>query len=336
MDFTEYLLKNPEGKIPLIDVRSPGEYTKGHIPGSINIPLFSNEERAVIGTLYKKEGRLPAILTGLEIIGPGLKSMALKALKECPQKKAFVHCWRGGMRSASFAELLKTLGFEVQTLKGGYKHFRKWVMAQLSQTYSFKVLGGFTGSGKTDILHLMEKLGVQIIDLEKRASHLGSAFGTLGVNIQPSQEQFENDLAFDFFKLNPEKTIWLEDESRTLGKLGIPPLIWEQMRNTRLYKLDLPLNRRRDNIIRDYETISSEFVETCIHKIEKRLGGLETKNALDALKKGDKEKIIEIMLNYYDRTYLKGQKLRPPEMVDILSFEYETNEEIAKQLAQIF
>lgn len=335
MEFSEYLIQNPQARIPLLDVRSPGEFAKGHIQGSINIPLFDNEERAKIGTLYKKNGRLPAIILGLELIGPNLKNLAESALKSCPEKKAFVHCWRGGMRSASFAELLKTLGFEVYTLDGGYKRFRNWVQIQFTKTYSFKVLGGFTGSGKTEILHCMKKRGIQIIDLEKRANHLGSAFGTLGIQVQPSQEQFENDLAMDLYSLNPDLDIWIEDESRTLGKIGIPSDIWTQMRNAQLYKIELPLSRRRNNIIRDYGSISPEFVSTCIHKIEKRLGGLETKNSLQALELGDQEKLIEIMLGYYDRTYLQGQNLRPAEMVHSFSFINETHMEIAEFLAKI-
>jgi len=335
LDIPDYLLQNPGLAIPLIDVRSPGEFSKGHIPGAINIPLFTNEERAIVGTTYKQKGRKEAILTGLELIGPQISKLASRALEIIPEKRVFVHCWRGGMRSGAFAQLLETFGIEVYTLKGGYKSYRKWALEQCSKSLSIKVLGGFTGSGKTQILHHLSDMGIQILDLEKRARHLGSVFGTLGTMEQPSQEQFENDLAYDISLLDPGKTVWLEDESRTLGKIGIPGGLWEQMRTTLLYKLEIPAERRKNHIREDYQDISPEFVESCIHKISARLGGLETKNALEALGRGDKEKIIDIMLQYYDRTYSGGQKKREAEKIMELEFREESFLEIAKKLSQI-
>jgi tRNA 2-selenouridine synthase len=328
----EYLLMNSKQNIPLLDVRSPCEFLKGHIPNAINIPLFNDEQRSLIGTCYKQKGRESAILVGLELIGPHLKFLATKAIENCPEKKAFVHCWRGGMRSSSFATLLKTLGFEVYTLRGGYKAYRNWAQTQFVQKYRFKILGGFTGSGKTKILYSLKELGDQIIDLEKLAHHLGSVFGTLGVYVQPSVEQFENDLALELSTLHNNKTIWMEDESRTLGKIGIPQGIWEQMRIANLFKIEIPRSKRIENIAQDYGNISEEFVRECLGKITKRLGGLETQKAIQATDMKNREMVIELMLDYYDRTYEKGQQSRTPESIYTLLFSEESPQEIAKKL----
>jgi tRNA 2-selenouridine synthase len=328
----DYFQKNLLCSFPLIDVRSPLEFQKGHIPGSLSIPLFTDEERGKVGTIYKLRGREEAVLLGLELIGPNLKTIAKQVLKLVPEKKALVQCWRGGMRSSSFAELLKTLGFEVYTLKGGYKSFRNWTLKEFQKPLHLRILGGFTGSGKTEILKIFPKLNVQIIDLEKLASHFGSVFGTLGRLIQPSQEQFENDLVMELFLLDRSQVIWMEDESRTLGRIGIPEGVWLQMRCSPLFKIEIPFQKRIDNIKKDYGHISSEFVKECIQKISKRLGGVESQNALRCVHEGDINGIIELLLKYYDRTYEMGQKNRITESIENLYFTEESLPEIADKL----
>jgi tRNA 2-selenouridine synthase len=178
--------------LPMLDVRSPGEFARGHIPGAQNIPLFDNEGRAEVGTIYKQKGKQPAILRGLELVGPNMATMAERGRLTAIDNTVFVHCWRGGMRSGSVAWLLESYGVKVFTLKGGYKAFRRYMQQQFEAPKNLLVLGGRTGSQKTTWLHALQGDGEQVIDLEGLACHKGSSFGMLGEHPQPTQEQFEN------------------------------------------------------------------------------------------------------------------------------------------------
>ena len=192
---------------PVLDVRSPGEYIHAHIPGAISLPLFTDEERKVVGTAYKQQSRQAAIKIGLDYFGVKMRKMVEEVeLKLTGKQKnsaneqpstnnVLIHCWRGGMRSAGVAWLLDLYGFKVYTLVGGYKAYRKWVMQQFEKEYDFKIIGGYTGSGKTLVLQQLAKQQQAVIDLEALANHKGSAFGALGQSPQPKQEMFENLLA---------------------------------------------------------------------------------------------------------------------------------------------
>ena len=178
--------------IPVIDVRSPSEYKAGHIPGAYNIPLFDDKEREIVGTLYKKEGRSKATLKGLQLTGPSMHSKLETALKLAKDNKLLVHCWRGGMRSEAMAWLFSLGDIDTQILDGGYKSYRHFIIDRLSEKRKYIVLGGLTGSGKTEILNYMKNTGHQVVDLEGIACHKGSAFGSLGQSDQPSSEHFAN------------------------------------------------------------------------------------------------------------------------------------------------
>src|ERR1700722_20218290 len=202
---------------PVIDVRTPADCEHGHIPGAVNIPLFSNEERAIIGTIYKQEGKKPAMLKGMELVSPRFSEFVRTAETISNTGTLLVHCWRGGMRSGGMAWLFEWYGFKVYTLQSGYKAFRKMVLDTFIEPRSIKILAGRTGSGKTLILKEIEKLGKTIIDLEELAHHKGSAFGTLGEEPQPTQEMFENELAVSLWNIPASETIWLEDERQNNG-----------------------------------------------------------------------------------------------------------------------
>jgi tRNA 2-selenouridine synthase len=161
--------------LPIVDVRSPGEYDHAHIPGAVSIPLFDNDERALVGTKYKNAGKDSAVLLGLDLVGPKLAGFVKQSKKLNPQhKEVLVHCWRGGMRSGSFAWLLDTAGLTASTLVGGYKAYRNAVLSAFAEPRNLIILGGKTGSGKTDILKELARQGEQIIDLEGLAHHKGS------------------------------------------------------------------------------------------------------------------------------------------------------------------
>src|SRR5687768_11630406 len=198
------------GQWQIIDVRSPGEYESGHIPGAINIPLFDDEERARVGTLYKQTSPESAMQEGLEIAGPKMAwylESAKPLLKES-DKNILIHCWRGGKRSGAIHWLFNFSGIKSYRLEGGYKSYRNSAHAFFNDhTFDFRILGGYTGSGKTEILKELAKHGQQVVDLEKLAHHKGSAFGSIGEEKQPTNEQFENDLFAAFSTLDPAKPI---------------------------------------------------------------------------------------------------------------------------------
>ncbi len=302
---------------PVIDVRSEGEYKHGHLPNANNLPLFNNEERKIVGTAYKQESREKAIKLGLDFFGVKMKKMVEEVEAICKIKKdehpssktILIYCWRGGMRSGGVAWLMDLYGFTVYTLIGGYKSFRKHVGEVLSSPHSFKILGGYTGSGKTYLLNELKKLGEKVIDLETLAHHKGSAFGNIGMPQQPSQEMFENllaeKLAYSPFTIH-NSPIWLEDESQRIGHINLPQAFWNTMRNSPLFFLEIPFEERLNHIVEEYGKLDREKMVNAIIRIKKRLGGLDTKNAINFLLEDNVKECFRILLLYYDKHYLKG------------------------------
>ena len=297
-------------KYPIVDVRTPAEFEQGHIPGAYNIPLFSNEQRVVVGTLYKNHGKQTATIKGLEFVGPNMAVFAKRARKLAVDGKILVHCWRGGMRSASMAWLFKTIGLDAETLVGGYKAYRTYIRASFATERKLLILGGLTGSGKTDILKEMEKMGEQFLDLEGVAHHRGSSFGQIGQGVQPSNEQFENNLAVDWLAMDPKKIIWLEDESKPMGRVRIMDDFYALMRNTPLVVVEMPRELRVPRLVDDYASLDIKLLEEATQRIGKRIGGQNLKDALTALHDGDFAKVANITLDYYDKTYSYGIEQR--------------------------
>ncbi|GLU52678.1 tRNA 2-selenouridine(34) synthase MnmH [Dyadobacter frigoris] len=304
--------------IVLADVRTPAEFAHGHIPGAFNLPLFSNEERVLVGTTYKQIGREQAILLGFDLTGPKWSGFIKDALLMAPDKKIAVHCWRGGMRSGAMAWALDLYGFEVYLIEGGYKRYRRWVLDQFEQSYQLVILGGMTGSGKTRILQQLQNLDQQMIDLEELAQHQGSSFGTMNKMVQPTQEQFENNLAYKLKDLDISSKIWLEDESHNIGKLSIPNPLWKQMTQAILIDLIVDLNQRVANLVKEYGQLDKEFLISCTERIHKRLGPVQTKNAIAAIKENRMEEFIRFVLVYYDKTYRTSLSKRQTDHVLLL------------------
>ena len=296
--------------LPVIDVRSPKEFKKAHIPKAYNIPLFSDDERAEVGTIYKKQGKEKAVLRGLEIVGCKMKDFVVEAKKISKSNKVLVHCWRGGMRSESMAWLFQTAGIETYVLEGGYKAYRRYIKEQLSEKLKIVILSGYTGSGKTDILKEIEKNGEQFIDLEGIAHHKGSAFGAIGEDSQLSTEMFENNLFEKFLQLDKNKTIWLEDESKAIGKNFIPDELFLQMRNAPVIRIELVKNLRIKRLIKEYTNIDKEVLIFHLNRIKKRLGPNETKLAIEAVENNDLYKAVDIALTFYDKAYDYGLSKR--------------------------
>lgn len=310
----------------VLDVRSPGEYNHAHMPGAISLPLFTDEERKVVGTAYKQQSREQAIKEGLDFFGPKMRKMVeeVEGILDCRlqiadsedtnrqspignlKSEIFVYCWRGGMRSGAVAWLLDLYGFKVNVLNGGYKTYRNHVLQTLAAPWTFKILGGYTGSGKTELLHELQQRGEAIVDLEGVASHKGSAFGNINMPPQPTQEAFENHLAQELERWGRDRAIWLEDESQRIGTVNIPGPLWETMRLSPVFFLDIPFEERLTHIVEEYGTFDRERLSDAIGRISKRLGGLETKNALESLAAGNVRDCFSVLLKYYDKRYLKG------------------------------
>ena len=299
-------LMNLQHRIPLVDVRTPAEFIQGHIPGAFNLPLFSNEERVQVGTTYKQVGRQAAILLGFDLTGAKWAGFIRQALQISPQQKVAVHCWRGGMRSGAMAWALSLYGFEVWLIDGGYKSYRRWVLQQFEVPYQLRVIGGMTGSGKTRILHQLRSLGEQVIDLEDLAQHQGSSYGTLNKLVQPSQEQFENDLAGQLHRVDSHRHTWVEDESKSIGKRLIPGPFWQQMQHACLIDLQVPVEQRIQSLVQEYGCLDKAFLVECTDRIRKRLGPESTKYAIAAIQEGRMDEFIRRVLVYYDKAYRLG------------------------------
>jgi tRNA 2-selenouridine synthase len=326
-----------ELQYPVIDVRSPGEYKHAHIPGAHSLPLFSDEERKIVGTTYKQQSREQAIKIGLDFFGPKMRNIVESSeslvgsqhpkdseLTTPDSRLVLVYCWRGGMRSAAVAWLLDLYGFKVYTLAGGYKKFRNHVLETFKLPYQLKIVGGYTGSGKTELLKSLQQKGEKIVDLEGIANHKGSAFGNIGMPVQPTQEMFENMLATELrakmtddrglmAAINPvngqrktDNPLWLEDESQRIGQINIPNEFWKKMRNSPVYFLDIPFEERLKNITKEYGCLDKQQVIDAINRIKEKLGGLNAKASIQFLEEGNTEESFRILLKYYDKYYFKA------------------------------
>jgi tRNA 2-selenouridine synthase len=290
-------------KAVLVDTRSTSEFLKASIPGAVSLPLLDNESRSIIGTIYKKEGREAAVLKGFELEGPRFHEKIRRALDLAPQKEVFIYCWRGGMRSNIMAWLLQMAGFKVTLLKGGYKTFRHWVLKQFEVERKIIVLGGKTGSGKTYILGELQRLGEQVVDLEAIANHRGSAFGSLGKGAQPSQEYFENLLASQLFELDPNVQVWMENESRLIGKVRIPNSIYDFICRSLLIDINVPILVRKKIILDEYGQFPVADLIEKTELLSKRMGPQNVKAAVIALTDNNFDEWLNLMLSYYDKTY---------------------------------
>lgn len=310
-------LARPPG-VPIIDVRTPDEFAAGHIPGAVNVPLFTNEERIEIGTAYKQEGRSRAVSLGLRRVGPRLEALAgrLLELSGRHDSRLHIHCWRGGMRSGSVAWLMEsTFGCRVATLKGGYKAFRRWVLDSFDIPREVRFVSGLTGSGKTEILKELADLGECMVDLEGLAHHKGSAFGQLGETPQPAQAQFENALALAWRATDPGRPVWLEDESRMIGKRVLPEPIWNLKLDARFDVIEIPDEERIAHLCEIYARFSPTELEAGVEAIRSRLGGGRAKAAIEALRGGDFAGTCRLVLSYYDRAYQACLAVHPPENI---------------------
>ncbi|WP_410771984.1 tRNA 2-selenouridine(34) synthase MnmH [Fontibacillus sp. BL9] len=298
----EDLAEQKKGKLVLIDVRSPSEYAQSTIPGSINIPLFDDQERAEIGTLYKQVSVDAAQDRGLEIVSAKLPAF-IRKFGAIPEKKA-VFCWRGGMRSRTTATLLSLMNIHAYRLSGGYRAYRQWVVAML-ESLSFEppayVIHGHTGNGKTALLRKLKQKGYPVLDLEGMAGHRGSVFGEIGLRSH-NQKTFDSLLLEELLQLQHRNAPYLlmEAESKRIGKVVIPELVMTKKDQGFHIRVELPMEARVQTILEDYQPWDDP--EACMKafmKIESRIHRPIAAEIGECLKDGKYERAVELLLLYY-------------------------------------
>lgn len=330
----EFLQEQREKNWLLLDVRSQTEYSQGHIPGAVNLPLLNDEHRRIVGTTYKQKGREEAVQAGFDLVGPSFGDFVRQVKSLSKSKTICLYCWRGGMRSGIMSWILNMAGFQVHVLKGGYKAFRNWALVQFSNPRKTFVLGGATGSGKTEILDCLLKDGHQVIDLEALANHKGSSFGALGQAPQPTYEQFENQLALQWRYSDPKSILWLENESHAIGRVKIPDALFEIILKSPLIEVRVPKQIRAARILKEYGHFPPVALAECTARLQKRLGGLRTQQALAALEEKNFDVWVDILLDYYDKTYSHGNEERKNAVIRSIELSPgESHQEFAKRIS---
>ena len=306
---TAPLFNGLRGSATLVDVRSPAEYARGHIPGAVNIPIFNDKEREKVGTIFAKKGKQEAVYEGLDLIGGSLSEKLREALKRAENGKLLLYCWRGGMRSSSMAWLFSLAGIKTVLLEGGYKAYRNHILKELSAFQRVIILGGYTGSGKTEILKEIAK-EYPVVDLEGIAHHRGSAFGKMS-EPQPSTEHFANLLYDKVAGISPETPLFVEDESRSIGSVFIPDEFHKVMQLSSVIAINIPAEQRVNYLAGLYGESGKDYLTASVHKIEKRLGGDRAKKAIGFIETGDLRNAAAILLDYYDSSYRYNLTRKP-------------------------
>ncbi len=309
--------------VVFVDVRSPQEFEEFHIPGAVNVPLFENEEKKLIGLIYRTLGEDKAKEIGYDIAVGKLQKFyeTFKALKE-KHKNVVVYCWRGGLRSKGVCEFMGKLGLKLYRLKGGYRSYRRYILKEIdrmAQEINFVVITGRTGVGKTKILRLLKKEGLPVLDLEGLAQDRGSVFGSVGISKKVSQKMFDA-LLYEELKRIHSPWVFVEDESRRIGNLYIPESIWQRKMQGLYVELIAPIEVRVKNILEEYTSREGwqEEAKKALFKIKKYLGPQKFEHAMDLFEKGKYPEVVRFLIEeYYDKKYrLFGKPLLELESSD--------------------
>ena len=309
-----------------IDARSESEFAKGHIPGSINVPLLTNEHRIEVGTLYKQLGKEAAIMKGFQLAGPRFYDIFKSMRKQANEQSVAIYCWRGGMRSNILAWMMNLADYRVSLLKGGYKAYRQYIHGLFEQQWKWIVIAGKTGVGKTKVLQALKARGEQVLDFEALAHHKGSAFGHLGEKPQPTVEHFENLIGWQLRHFNPDEPIWIENESRFIGTVRIPDALFNQTLEMPVVELETSEAKRRELVLEAYGQFPVNDLLEATRKLERRLGGDRMKEACASLEEGDFNGWLDVLLPYYDKTYAHSSMMRKGDSFTIKMEKYNDRE----------
>ncbi|HEX4918751.1 MAG TPA: tRNA 2-selenouridine(34) synthase MnmH [Limnobacter sp.] len=298
----------------IIDVRSPAEFEEDHIPGAINCPVLSNEERIAVGTLYKQVSPFEAKKVGAALVAKNIAHHLQTRFQQHGKGwRPLVYCWRGGSRSGAMTHILRQVGWPASQMQGGYKVFRTHVLEQLSQLpklFTYHVLCGETGSAKSRVLEAMARQGGQVLDLEGLASHKGSVLGVLPNQPQPSQKWFETQVWHALRNMDPSRSVWVEAESKKIGSLRVPEVLFDTMsQQGRVVRLEVPVKARVEFLLRDYDYFLKDptSLQTQLgylsslhgHAMIARWGELAQQGAWVTL-------VQELLTQHYDPAYRKS------------------------------
>ena len=299
----------------IIDVRSPAEFAEDHIPGAVNMPVFSNQQRAEIGTLYKQASAFAARRKGAGMVARNIAAHLENLLQDKgPDFRPLIYCWRGGQRSAALARICSEIGWRSWLLTGGYKTYRRQVLADLQKLppgLRLTLIAGPTGTGKTRLLAALAKSGAQILDLEALASHRGSLLGALPDQPQPSQKGFESRLAHALHQLDPARPVFLEAESSRIGGVQIPTRLWSEMLQAGAVELTASLSARTAFLLTDYAFLLQDPArfQPLISGMRQRHGAEQTGHWQELLDKGDFPALAEALITaHYDPAYKTAAK----------------------------
>lgn len=298
----------------IIDARTPAEFAEDHIPGAINLPVLDNEQRIVVGTMYKQQSAFDARRLGGALVAANISHHMLTALKDKPKNwRPLIYCWRGGQRSGSFATWLRMVGWDACQLEGGYKAFRHHVIAEIERivpTLDLRIVCGPTGSAKTRVLEALARLGAQTLDLEDLAAHKGSVLGGLPNRAQPAQKHFETMLCARMQALDPMRPVYVEAESRKIGLLFVPEPLILAMRRAPCVIIDASRDARLDFLVRDYAYLGDDIaaLQDNLHRLREhqsretlaRWTQLAAERALPTL-------FGELIDQHYDPLYRRSQ-----------------------------
>lgn len=298
----------------IIDVRSPSEFAEDHLPGAINCPVLDDAQRAEIGTLYKQVSPFEAKKRGAALVARNIAGHIEERFLDRPKHwKPLVYCWRGGQRSGSMVTIFRNIGWNASQLEGGYKAYRQQVVAELAELprrFDFRVICGATGSGKSRILQEIGRLGGQIVDLEELACHKGSVLGVLPDQPQPSQKMFESQLLQALRALDPARPVYVEAESRKIGRMQVPDAMIETMRAGRCIGIEAPRSERVAFLLRDYDYFIGDpaWLNTRLAALKDLRGGETVARWQDYATSGRWPELVEELLaSHYDPLYERSQ-----------------------------
>jgi tRNA 2-selenouridine synthase len=323
----------------VIDVRSPAEFALDHIPGAVNYPVLNNEERAIIGTLYKQESPFAAKKLGAALVSKNIAQHLENHFLEFPREwRPLIYCWRGGERSGAFTHILNRIGWKAKQLEGGYQGFRRAVIDGLdhaAKQFTFQVICGMTGSGKTRVLQEIGAMGAQILDLEGLAVHRGSVLGNEPNEEQPSQKGFETALWNALRALDPTKPVFVESESKKVGGLHVPDALMEKIRNGSCIELRSSTQTRVSWLIREYHHFLTDTVnfKEKLALLTTHYGKVQIAKWNEAIDAGDFPELVEeLLVKHYDPSYQSSIVRNFPQykIENFVQLESESDEAFAK------
>lgn len=329
----------------IIDVRSPAEFAEDHIPGAVSLPVLNNDERARVGAIYKQESRFKARRIGASLVARNMASHLDEFFADVePDAQLLVYCWRGGMRSGSFATIASQVGWKISTIAGGYRTWRRLVVDGLrsdQRPYKVCLVDGLTGSGKTDILIQSKALGAPVVDLEGAASHRGSVFGALKDAVQPTQKLFESIVWRDISTLQTTAPFIIEAESNRIGRCEIPKRLWSGMKRSKRIIISAPLETRAEYLVRIYEhfDVDKRALITSIENLRPFHPSAVIDEWIEYAISGEFLDLArDLLINHYDPRYQKSAAQNDqPVMAEIALIDLSASEisRAASEIAEI-